>query len=169
MLQDAIDSQSSFGLTFKKYQNLRHSKRLLTHNDYADNRAVIFDTIKDVEKLLRCIEIIAKTVVLNVNARKIEFISFNQGGSICCLDWNKIWQVKDFAYLGSYTHSIDKGLEIRKSKAWSALNKFTCIWKLNLLDNPKCQFFKPNVASILCMGQHHVHWHENKSNLQMGH
>lgn len=56
MLQDATDSQSSFGLTFKKYQNLRHPKRLLTHNDYTDNRAVIFDTIKDVEKLLSALK-----------------------------------------------------------------------------------------------------------------
>ena len=90
MLQYATDSQSSLGLTFKKYQSSRQPTRLLTNNDYADNRAVIFDSIKDVEKLLRCIERLAKTVVLNVIARKIEFISFNQEGSVRSLDGNKV-------------------------------------------------------------------------------
>ena len=90
MLQYATDSQSSLGLTFKKYQSSRHPTSLLTNNDYADNCAVIFDSIRDVEKLLRCIERLAKTVVLNIIARKIELISFNQEGSVRSLDGNKV-------------------------------------------------------------------------------
>ena len=52
-----------------------------------------------------------------------------------------IKQVLDFKYLGSYIASTEHDVNIRLGKAWSVLNQMDKIWKSNLSDNLKRNFF----------------------------
>ena len=45
-----------------------------------------------------------------------------------------IIRVEDFKYLGSYSKSTDRDVNIRIAKAWSALNSMQSIWKSNLCE-----------------------------------
>ena len=60
--------------------------------------------------------------------------------------------VEDFTYLGSNIQSTDKDIQIRKAKAWAALNKLDKIWKSELNINMKRNFFEAVVESVLLYG-----------------
>ena len=60
--------------------------------------------------------------------------------------------VEDFTYLGSNIKSTDKDIQIRKAKAWAALNKLDKIWKSDLNINLKRNFFSAVVESVLLYG-----------------
>ena len=78
---------------------------------------------------------------------------YNQEGSIQSLDGKDIKMVEDFTYLGSNIQSTDKDIQIRKAKAWAALNKLDKIWKSELNINMKRNFFKAVVESVLPHGR----------------
>ncbi|XP_071958788.1 uncharacterized protein [Antedon mediterranea] len=61
-------------------------------------------------------------------------------------------QVDQFTYLGSNIASTAKDVDIRISKAWSALKRLTVIWKSNISNNMKKNFFKTTVESVLLYG-----------------
>ena len=68
------------------------------------------------------------------------------------LNGEKIKQVEDFKDLGSYTASTERDVNIRLGKAWDALNELDKIWKSNLPDNLKRNFFQAAVETILLYG-----------------
>ena len=68
------------------------------------------------------------------------------------LNGNEINKVNDFKYLGSYISSTEKDLDIRLAKSWSALNAMNKIWKSNLKDKLKRNFFRATVESVLVYG-----------------
>jgi len=83
----------------------------------------------------------------NYNAKKTEFMSYQQG-QINSLDGNEIKHVNNFTYLGSNIQSTEKDISIRKAKAWAALNKLQKIWKSELSNKLKRNFFKAVVESV---------------------
>ena len=68
------------------------------------------------------------------------------------LSGKKIKQVADFKCLGSYIASTEQDVNIRLGKAWGALNQLDKIWKSNLPDNLKRNFFWAAVESVLVYG-----------------
>ena len=108
----------------------------------------------------------AMEIGLYINAKKTEFVKFHQEGDIRLLNNTSIKAVDDFVYLGSNIKSTEKDIEVKKGKAWSALNKLNCIWKSNLSDNLKRQFFRSTVETVLLYGS--TTWtltHQQKKNL----
>ena len=57
-----------------------------------------------------------------------------------------------FAYLGSSVSSTEKDIETRLTKAWTAIDKLSIIWKSDLTDKMKCSFFQAAIVSILLYG-----------------
>ena len=57
-----------------------------------------------------------------------------------------------FTYLGSSVESTEKDTETRLTKAWTAINRLSIIWKSDLTDKMKCSFFQAAVTSILLYG-----------------
>ena len=53
---------------------------------------------------------------------------------------------------GSSIASTEKDIETRLTKAWTAINKLSIIWKSDLTDKMKRSFFQAAVASILLYG-----------------
>ena len=60
----------------------------------------------------------------------------------------KLWSIDKFTYLGSCISSIDT----RLTKAWTAIDWLSIIWKSNLTDKMKRSFFRAAVVSILLYG-----------------
>ena len=54
--------------------------------------------------------------------------------------------------LGSSVSSTEKDIDTQLTKAWTAINRLSIIWKSNLTDKMKCSFFQAAVMSILLYG-----------------
>ena len=76
-----------------------------------------------------------------VNAHKNEYMCFNQEGDISTLEATSLKLVDKFTYLGSSVSSTEKDIDTRLTKAWTAIDKLSIIWKPNLTDEMKRSFF----------------------------
>ena len=77
---------------------------------------------------------------------------FNQAGDISTLDGTSLKLVDKFTYLGSSVSSTEKDIDTRLTKAWTAIDKLSIIWKSDLTDKRKRSFFQAAVVSILLYG-----------------
>ena len=68
---------------------------------------------------------------------------------ISTLEGTSLKLVDKFTYLGSSVSSTEKDINIRLTKAWTAINKLSIIWKSDLTDKMKRSFFQAAVVSIL--------------------
>ena len=152
VLRTSLDKNSECGFTLTERLSSRNPANKLTDVDYADDLAITADTVLDAEKLLHLLEDAAKEVGLYVNASKTEHINFNQEGTIKTKAGNSIKAVENFIYLGSESNSTEKELKIRIAKAWAALNKMNSVWKSNLPNKLKREFFRATVEKVLLYG-----------------
>ena len=113
---------------------------------------ILANTPKQAETLLHSLERAATGIGLNVNAHKMEYMCYNQMGDISTLDGTPLKLADKFTYLGSSVASTKKDIGTRLTKAWTAINRLSIIWKLVLTDKMKCSFFQAAVASILLYG-----------------
>ena len=77
---------------------------------------------------------------------------YNQTGDISTLDGTPLKLLDKFTYLGSSVSSTEKDIDKRLTKAWTAINRLSIIWKSDLTDKMKRSFFQAAVASILLYG-----------------
>ena len=77
---------------------------------------------------------------------------YNQTGDISTLEGTPVKLVDKFTYLGSSVESTEKDIETRLTKAWTAINRLSIIWKSDLTDKMKRSFFQAAVTSILLYG-----------------
>ena len=89
---------------------------------------------------------------LHVNANKTEYMCYNQTGNIATLDGASLKLVDKFTYLGSSVSSTEKDIDTRLTKAWTAIDRLSIIWKSDLTDKMKRSFFRAAVVSILLYG-----------------
>ena len=78
------------------------------------------------------------------------YITFE--GDISTLEGTPLKLVDKFTYLGSSVESTEKDIETRLTKAWTAINRLSTIWKSDLTDKMKRSFFQAAVTSILLYG-----------------
>ena len=78
---------------------------------------------------------------------------------IICLDYNittldgaSLRLVDKFTYLGSSDSSTENDIDTRLTKAWTAIDRLSIIWKSDLSDKMKHSFFQAAVVSILLYG-----------------
>ena len=81
---------------------------------------------------------------------------YNQTGDISTLERTPLKLVDKFTYLGSSVESTEKDIETRLTKAWTAINRLSIIWKSDLTDKMKRSFFQAAVTSILLYGLHYM-------------
>ena len=73
-------------------------------------------------------------------------------GDISTLEGTSLKLVDKFTYLGSSVESTEKDIETRLTKAWTAINRLSTIWKSDLTDKMKRSFFQAALTSILLYG-----------------
>ena len=98
------------------------------------------------ETLLHSLERAAAGIGLHVNAHKTEYMCFNQTGDISTQDGTSLKLVDNFTYLGSSVSSTEKDIDTRLTKAWTAIDKLSIIWKSDLTD--KMKQFLPSSGRI---------------------
>ena len=77
---------------------------------------------------------------------------YNQTGDISTLDGTTVKLVDKFTYLGSSVSSTEKDIDTRLTKAWTAIDRLSIIWKSDLTDKMKRSFFQAAVVLILLYG-----------------
>ena len=94
----------------------------------------------------------AAGIGLHVNAHKTEYIYCNQTGNITILDRTHLKLVEKFTYQGSNASSTENDIDTRLTKAWTAIDRLSIIWKSDLTDKIKRRVFQAAVVSILLYG-----------------
>ncbi len=64
-------------------------------------------------------------------------MGYNPTGDISTLEGTPLKLVDKFTYLGSSVESTEKDIETRLTKAWTAINRLSIIWKSDLTDKMK--------------------------------
>ena len=142
--------ENVFELTKKRSR--RYPAKTITDADYADDIAILANTTNQAETLLHSLERAAAGIGLHVNAHKTEYMCYNQTGDISTLEGTSLKLVDKFTYLGSSVSSTEKDIDTRLTKAWTAIDRLSIIWKSNPTDKMKRSFFQAAVVSILLYG-----------------
>ena len=135
-----------------KKRSSSHPAKTITDADYADDIAILANTPNQAETILHSLEQSAAGIGLHVNAHKTEYMCYNQTGDISTLDGTSLKLVDKFSYLESCVSSTEKDINTRLTKAWTAIDWLSIIWKSNLTDKMKHSFFQAAVVSILLYG-----------------
>ena len=135
-----------------KKRSRRYPATTITDADYTDDIAILANTPDQAETLLHSLERAAASIGLYVNAHKTEYMCYKQTGDISTLEGTPLKLVDKFTYLGSSVESTEKDIETRLTKAWTAINRLSVIWKSDLTDKMKRSFFQAAVTSILLYG-----------------
>ena len=127
-------------------------EKTITDADYADDIALLANIPNQAETLLHSLERAVAGIGLRVNAHKTEYMCYNQIGDISTLDGTSLKLVDKFTYLGSSVSSTEKDIDTRLTKAWTAIDRLSIIWKSKLTDKMNRRFFQATVVSILLYG-----------------
>ena len=114
--------------------------------------AILANTPNQAETLLYSLERAAAGIGLHLNAHKTEYMCFNQASDISTLEGTSLKLVDKFTYLGISVSSTEKDIDTRLTKAWTAIDKLSIIWKSDLTDKMKRSSFLAAIVSILLYG-----------------
>ena len=141
VLRTSIDKIRENGFELTKKRSRRYPAKTITDADYADDIALLANTPNQAETLLHGLERAAAGIGLSVNAHKTEYMCFNQAGDISTLDGTSLKLVDEFTHLGSRVSSTEKDIDTRQTKTWTAIDKLSIIWKSDLTNKMKRNFF----------------------------
>ena len=138
MLRTSINKikENSFKLT--KERSRRYPTKTITNADYADDIALLANSPRPSRN--------------HVNAHKTEYMCFNQTSNISTLNGSSLKLVDKFTYQGSSVSSTKTDINTWLAKAWTAVNRLWVIWKSDLTDKMKRNFFQAAVVSRLLQG-----------------
>ena len=141
VLRTSIDKIKENGFELIKKRSRRYPTKAITDADYADDIAILANTPNQAETLLHRMEKAAAGIGLHVNAHKTEYMCFNQTGDISTLDGSSPKLVDKFTYLGNSVSSTEKDIDTQLTKSRTAFDKLSIIWKSDLTDKMKRNFF----------------------------
>ena len=141
VLRTSIDKIKENGFELTKKRSRRYPAKTISDADYTDDIAILANTANQAETLLHSLERAAAGNGLIVNAHKTEYMCFNQTGDIFTLGGISLKLVDRFTNLGSSVSSTEKDIDTRLTKAWTAIDKLSIIWKSDLTDKMKRSFF----------------------------
>ena len=138
-------------MVLHKSRSKRYPAETITDAVYADDIALLANTLTQVESMLQSLNQAAWGIGLHVNADKTEYMCFNQG-DISTLNDGSLKLVEKFTHLSSSVSSTESDINMRLAKAWIAISKLLIIWMSNLSDKIKHNFFQVAVVSVLLYG-----------------
>ena len=155
VLRMSVDTISSKGLEISSRRSSRYPAVHLTDTDFADDIALISESLLNAQSLLHALEQASNCVGLYLNETKTQ--CFNMCSSdndfiIKTLNNTILNIVSDYIYLGSYISSSEKDFLTRKGMAWSACNALHKIWSSHLSRSLKLKIFKACIEPILLYG-----------------
>ncbi len=99
--------------------------------------AILANTPNQAETLLHSLERAAAGIGLHVNAHETKYMRYNQTGDITTLDGTSLKLVDKFNYLGSSVSSTENDIDTRLTKAWTAIDRLSIVWKSDPNDEMK--------------------------------
>ena len=138
----------------KRFQDNKGKKqkvprKKITDADYANVIALLANAPAQVETLQHSLERAAAGIGLHVNTHKTEYMCFNQTRNISTLNGSSLKLVDKFTYLGSSVLSTETDITTWLAKAWTAIDRLSVIWKLELTNKIKRSYFEVAVVLIL--------------------
>ena len=94
----------------------------------------------------------ARGIDLYVNANKTGYTCFKQKGGILTLINKPLKLMDPITYLSSDISSTESNVSIRLVRAWNAIDRLSVIWKSDLSDKIKQDYFQVTAVSILHSG-----------------
>ena len=152
MLRTLIVKIRENGFKLIKKRSRRYPAKTITDADYTDDIAILANTLNQAETQLHSLERAAAGIDLHVNAHKTEYMCFNQTGDITTLDGTSLKLVDKFTYQEICVSPTEKDIDTQLTKAWTAIDRLSIIWKSDLTDKMKRNFFQASVVSILLYG-----------------
>ena len=144
---------SDIGLTLHPRRSRRYPAKKVQDADFADDLALLTNTIAEAQKFLHDLEGAANSVGLHLNELKTKYMSMNcHSANITAKSGKEIKAVDDFLYLGSWIRSSEHDFDVRKAKAWAACHQMKKIWKSGMKRDLKIRLFQATVESILFYG-----------------
>ena len=107
LLRTSIDKIKDNVFELTKERAGRYTTQTIVDWDYADDIALLANTLAWAESLLHSLERAAASIGLRVNADKTEYMCFNQRGDISILKNSSLKLVDEFTYLGSKVSSTE--------------------------------------------------------------
>ena len=148
VFRTSIDKIKENGFELRKRSSRRYLVKTVTDDDYADDIAILANAPTQAETLQHSLERASAGIGSNANAHKTEYMCFNQTGNIPTQNGSSLKLVDKFTYLGSSASSTETDIDTRLTKAWTAINRLSVIWKLELTDKMKHSFFRAAIVSI---------------------
>ena len=130
----------------------RYTIQTITDANFAEDIALLANTPTQAESLLHSLEQASSGRGLHGNADKTEYMCFNQRGDISTQKSGSPKLMDEFTYLGSSVSSTENDINMRLAKAWTVIDSLSVIWKSDLSDKIKRNFFQAAVVSILLYG-----------------
>ena len=147
VLRTFIDKMKNNNFKLTKERSRRYPAHTITDVDYADDMALLANTLAQAETKLHA------TSSLHVNAHKSGYMYFNQRCDISTQNDSSLKLVDKFTYIGSSVSSTKTDINTGLSKAWTAIDRLSVIWKSGRTDKIKCSFFfQAAVVSMLICG-----------------
>ena len=149
-LRISAERNNNLGFTIQERTCRRNPGTKIVDTDFADDIALLSDTMDSASQLLHVVEGAAIQIGLHINESKTEYMSYNGNGDgrILSSNGHKIKLVTDFQYLGSWLNTTKRDIDVRIAKAWSAHDKLKIIWKSDLDRVYKVELFRATVESI---------------------
>ena len=129
----------------------------ITDLDFADDIAVVTNSIAENSHLCQSISDIAAQFGLLINIDKTKYMFYNitrpvNADERVFVNGQPLEEVNDFKYLGSYIASTSKDINVRKGLAWKALQSLDIFWKSNMSRKIKTKIFRTAVEPVLLYG-----------------
>ena len=102
---------------------------------------LLANTPTQAESLLHSLGQAASGIGLRVNEDKMEYICFNQKGDISTLNDSSLKLMNKFMHFRSSILSTENDINMQLVKAWTAINRLSIIWKSDISDKIKSNFF----------------------------
>ena len=151
----SVDKINTKGYELEPRQGSRHLAKYLTDADFADDIALISQSLANAQDLLQSLEEASNCVGLYLNETKAEYMNkcnSNANSGIRTLQQTLLKLVDDYKYLKSHISSSLEDLITRKEMTWSACNDLNKIRKSHLSNKIKLQIFKTIIEPILLYG-----------------
>ena len=153
-LRVALSRHPEIGFTLRPARSRRVGASKITDTGFADDVALLGNSVEEVGVILREVETVCKEVGLYINQNKTELIMENipDPEPLLTCDGHTIKTTNDFKYLGSWIRDPNKDIKNRKSKAWVACHGLKKVWNSDLKDELKCRLFVATVETVLLYG-----------------
>ena len=155
VMRTSTKNRGNLGLIRTQILIRRFPATYITDTDFADDIALLSDSIEDAKCLLSLVIKTAKEVGLSINGDKTDYMSYNTPSPTndTILAYEKpLKKVNDLEYLGSWVDNSEKAMKMRKAQAYAAIRKLENKWKSDLPRKLKINFFRSTVESILLYG-----------------